>query len=106
DGRSLFTLYIGQNGGAMIHELDLKTAKARCIDLPGTGDYGAATSWALQLSRDQRTLWGISPGYGRVVAIDVARRAVTSAFRVALPSWSLGSGTASALSPDGLRIAL
>lgn len=106
DGRYLFTLYIGQNGGAMIHALDLKTAKARCIDLPGTGDYGAATSWTLQLSKDQRTLWGISPGYGRVVAIDVARRAVTSAFRVALPSWSLGAGTASALSPDGTRIAL
>jgi hypothetical protein len=103
DGRYLFTLYIGQNGGAMIHALDLKTAKARCIDLPGTGDYGAATSWTLQLSKDQQTLWGISPG---VVAIDVARRAVTSAFRVTLPNWNLGNGTVSALSPDGTRIAL
>jgi len=88
-GRFLFTLYIGQNGGAMIHALDLKTAKARCIDLPGTGDYGAATSWTLQLSKDQRTLWGISPGYGRAVAIDVAQRAVTSAFASANAAGSL-----------------
>ena len=38
DGRYLFTLYIGWNGGSMVHELDLKTSAARCIDLPGTGD--------------------------------------------------------------------
>jgi len=106
DGRYLFTLYIAQNGGAMIHALDLQNAKARCIDLPGTGDYGASTSWALQLSKNARTLWAVSPGYGRVVAIDVARRTVSSAFRISLPSWNLGSGTASALSPDGNTIAL
>jgi hypothetical protein len=106
DGRYLFTLYIGQNGGAMIHELDLKAAKARCIDLPGTGDYGSATSWTLQLSKDGRTLWAVSPGYGRVVAIDVAARTVSNAFRVSFPRWNLGTGTASALSPDGSRIAL
>jgi hypothetical protein len=106
DGRFLFTLYIGQNGGAMIHALDLKTAKARCIDLPGTGNYGAATSWALQLSKDGRTLWAVSPGYGRAVVIDVAARKVSSAFRVVLPNWNLGLGTASALSPDGTKLAL
>jgi hypothetical protein len=106
DGRYLFTLYIGQNGGAMIHELDLKTAKARCIDLPGTGNYGSATSWTLQLSKNERTLWAVSPGYGRAVAIDVVSRKVSTAFRVSLPGWFLGTGTASALSPDGTRIAL
>jgi hypothetical protein len=106
DGRYLFTLYIGANGGAMIHELDLKAAKARCIDLPGTGDYGSATSWAMQLSQDGKTLWAVSPGYGRVVAVDVARRTVTTAFRVSLPGWQPGNGTVSALSPDGNRIAL
>ena len=66
----------------MVHELDLKTAKARCIDLPGTGDYGSATSWALVLAKDERTLWAVSPGYGRVVAIDVATRKATSTFRI------------------------
>ena len=67
DGRYLFTLYIGSNGGSMVHELDLKTATARCIDLPGTGDYASSTSWALVLAKDGRTLWAVSPGYGRVV---------------------------------------
>ncbi len=106
DGRYLFTLYIGSNGGAMVHELDLKTAKARCIDLPGTGDYGSATSWALVLSRDARTLWAVSPGYGRVVAIDVATRKPTDTFRIDLPLWNLGMGTSAALSPDGQQLAI
>jgi len=106
DGRYLFTVYIGQNGGAMIHELDLKAATARCIDLPGTGDYGSATSWAMQLSKDGSTLWAVSPGYGRVVGIDVARATVSSAFRISLTGWAAGTATASALSPDGSRIAI
>lgn len=106
DGRYLFTLYIGQNGGSMVHELDLKSATARCIDLPGTGNYGAATSSAMLLSKDERTLWAISPGYNRAVGIDVASRQVTSAFKIALANWNLGSGTRAALAPDGAHVAL
>ncbi len=106
DGRYLFTLYIGSNGGSMIHELDLLTAKARCIDLPGAGDYGSATSYALVLSADQRTLWALSPGYGRAAAIDVRTRAVKDAFSFTIPAWSLGGGTSAALAPDGRRVAL
>jgi hypothetical protein len=106
DGRYLFTLYIGQNGGTMVHELDLKSATARCIDLPGTGDYGAATSWAMLLSKDERTLWLVSPGYGRAVGIDVATRQVSSAFGITLANWNLGNGTRAALAPDGVHVAL
>lgn len=106
DGRYLFTLYIGQNGGAMVHALDLDVAKARCIDLPGTGDYLSATSYAMVLSGNGRTLWAVSPGYGRVVGIDVRARKVTKAFRIELASWNRGNGTRAALSPDGARIAL
>jgi hypothetical protein len=106
DGRYLFTLYIGQNGGAMVHELDLRSATARCIDLPGTGDYGAATSWAMLLSKDERTLWTVSPGYGRAVGIDVATRQVSSAFGITLANWNLGNGTRAALAPDGAHVAL
>jgi hypothetical protein len=106
DGRYLFTLYIGPNGGSMIHELDLKAAKARCIDLPGTGNYGSATSYALVLSNDARTLWAFSPGYGRAVGIDVRTRSVATAFRFELPYWNLGNGTSAALAPDGERVAL
>lgn len=106
DGRYLFTLYIGSNGGSMIHELDLKAATARCIDLPGTGDYGSATSWALVLSKDGRMLRAVGPGYGRVVSIDVASRRVTGAFRIDLPYWNMGGGTRAVLSPDGGQIAI
>lgn len=106
DGKFLFTVYIGSNGGAMIHELDLEHAKARCIDLPGTGDYGSASTWSTQLSPDGRTLWAVNPGYGRVVAIDVAARSVRSAFRVSLPYWNIANGATSALSPDGTRVAI
>jgi DNA-binding beta-propeller fold protein YncE len=105
DGRYLFTVYLGSNGGAMIHELDLKAATARCIDLPGTGDYGSSTAWALVLSRDERTLHAVNPGYGRVVTIDVRSRKVTDAFRIDLPYWALGATTA-ALAPDGTKIAI
>ena len=106
DGRYLFTLYIGQNGGSMVHELDLKTATARCIDLPGTGNYGAATSWAMLLSKDERTLWTLGPGYGRAIGIDVASRQVSSAFPITLANWNLGFGTRAALAPDGAHVAL
>jgi len=106
DGRYLFTLYIGSNGGAMIHELDLKLATARCIDLPGTGDYGSAATWAMMLTRDQSKLWAVNPGYGHVVAIDIGTRAVTSTFRIQLAYWNRGNGTAAALAPDGAHIAI
>jgi hypothetical protein len=96
DGRYVFTLYIGSNGGSMVHELDLK----------GTGNYGSATSTALLLSRDQRTLWAVSPGYGRVVGIDVHTRKVSTALRFSLPYWNLGNGTSAALAPDGRHLAL
>jgi hypothetical protein len=106
DGRYLFTLYIGSNGGSMIHELDLRNATARCIDLPGTGDYNSANTWALALSKDRTKLWAVSPGYERVVAIDVRAARVVTAFRVRLPYWNAQNTTNAALSPDGTRLAL
>jgi DNA-binding beta-propeller fold protein YncE len=106
DGRFLFTSYIASNGSAMVHELDLDTATARCIDLPGTGDYGAAASWAMLASPNGRTLWAVAPGYGRAVAIDVASRKVIRSFRITLDYWNLGNGTRAAMSPDGREVAL
>jgi hypothetical protein len=106
DGHYLFTMYIAPNGAAMVHELDLRTATARCIDLPGTGDYGSAATWAMVLSRDAKTLWAVGPGYGRVIGIDVSTRKVTTAFRIDLPLWNSGNATAAVLSPDGKRIAI
>lgn len=106
DGRYLLTLYIGQNGGSMIHALDLDTAKARCLDLPGTGNYLAATSYAMVLSANGRTIWAVSPGYGRLVGIDIRARKVTKSFRIPVRLQDQGRGTRVALSPDGKKIAL
>ncbi len=106
DGRYLFTLYINEDSGAMVHELDLRNATARCIDLPGTGNFNAATAYALLPSRDGKTLWAVSTGFGKAVAIDVAAARVRSSFgfRAAVPNSPLAS--AAALSPDGTQAAV
>ena len=106
DGRLLFTLYIGSDGGSMVHILDLAHATARCVDLPGDGDFSAATTYALSVSKDGRTLWAVSPGYGRVVTIDVATHRVVDAFRFAAGNWTGYAAGMAALSPDGARIAV
>jgi hypothetical protein len=104
DNRYLFTLYIGEDGNAMVHELDLVGGSARCIDLPGRGDFGAATTWALVPAADGRTLWAVSAGYGRVVAIDVASHRVRSSYSFQAGRWNSVAGVA-VLSPDARRIA-
>jgi hypothetical protein len=108
DGRYLFTLYVGGNGGAMVHQLDLKTATARCIDLPGTGDFNATTTWAMELAPNGKTLWAVNPSYGRVVGIDVAKRNVRVAFRFTKTAlYDNGPASSiSAISPDGSRMAV
>jgi WD40 repeat protein len=108
DGRYLFTLYVGGNGGAMVHQLDLKTSAARCIDLPGTGDFNSTTTWAIELSPNGKTLWAVNPSYGRVVGIDVAKRNVRVAFRFKKSALYDNGPVASvsAISSDGSQIAL
>lgn len=106
DGRYLFTVYLASNGAAMVHELDLVHATARCIDLPGSGNYSSALAWTIALSPNGRTLWAANAGYGRVVGINVATRTATSEFRLDLPYWNIDGGTFSAVSPDGSQLAL
>jgi WD40 repeat protein len=108
DGRYLFTLYIGGNGGAMVHQLDLKTSAARCIDLPGTGDFNSTTTWAMEVSPNGKTLWAVNPSYGRVVGVDVAQKKVRVAFRFKKTAlYDNGPvSSVSAISADGSRIAL
>jgi hypothetical protein len=105
DGRFLFTLYLGSGGGAMIHELDLAAGTARCVDLPGTGDFAAAITWALVVDPDGRTLWAVSPGYSRVVAVDVAAHRVRDAYTFQQVNWAQNAGVA-VMAPDGERIAV
>jgi hypothetical protein len=108
DGRYLFTLYVASNGATMIHKLDLRTSRARCIDLPGTGNFNAAATYAMELSPDGRTLWAISPGYGRAVAIDVRQEHVSASFRFARadPYGDTPTSSVSSLSRDGSRMAV
>jgi hypothetical protein len=108
DGQYLYTLYVGGNGGAMVHQLNLRTSTARCIDLPGTGDFNSTTTWAMELSPNGKTLWAVNPGYGRVVGIDAAKRNVRVAFRFKKTAvYDNGpASSVSAISPDGSRIAL
>ncbi len=105
DGRYVFTLYLGSGGGAMIHELDLVAGTARCVDLPGTGDFAAAMTWALVVDPDGRTLWAVSPGYGRVVAVDVAAHRIRDSYTFQRAAWAPNPGVA-VMAPDGERIAV
>ncbi|HZO33800.1 MAG TPA: hypothetical protein VFB17_01865 [Gaiellaceae bacterium] len=105
NGRYLFTLYLGSDGSAMIHELDTAAGFAYCVDLPGTGDFNAAATWAIAPSADNGTLWAVSVGYGRLVAIDVAAHAVREHASFRPPVWIANPGVA-ALAPDGTRLAV
>jgi hypothetical protein len=105
NGRYLFTLYIAPNGAAMVHELDVRHAIARCVDLPGTGDFNKGTSYVLQLAPGGRTLWAFSPGYGRAVSIDVAAARVRSAFSFKAWAPNAPSATVAAISANGAKLA-
>jgi hypothetical protein len=107
DGRYVFTLYLGQDGGAMVHELDVRHSVARCVDLPGSGDFNLGTTYAMQLSNDGKTLWAVDPGFGWVAGIDVAAAKVRVAFRFPkVNAAEAPSSSVSALSPDGQRMAV
>ncbi|HEV2590841.1 MAG TPA: hypothetical protein VGU02_03010 [Gaiellaceae bacterium] len=105
NGRYLFTLYIDGNGNAMIHELDTVAGAAHCIDLAGKGDFNSAMTWAAVPSRDNSTLWAVSVGYGRIVAIDVASHVVRRHASFYSIPFNANAGVA-ALAPDGRSIAV
>ena len=101
NGRYLFTLYINGNGNAMIHELDTAAGRAYCIDLPGVGDFNSAMTWAI--APTNATVWAVSVGYGRVLAIDVARHVVRKRAGFYAIPWTANAGVA-ALAADGKRL--
>jgi hypothetical protein len=105
DGRFLYTLYVGPNGGSMVHMLDTRLGTARCIDLPGTGSWDKASTYALVVDPDGRHLWAISPGYGRLAQIDVTAQRVVDSYRFDPGSWNINT-TVAAISRDGERIAI
>ena len=110
DGRYLFTLYIAaerrRDGAparlAHVGRRGASTCRARETSC-------SATTWTMSLSPDGRTLWAVSPGFGRVVGIDVGTRKVRTAFRFARDHYGASSGpvsAVSAVSPDGAHIAV
>jgi hypothetical protein len=104
NGRYLFTLYLGSDGGAMVHELDTAAGFAHCIDLPGPRNFDAATTWALVPSHDGGTLWLVAAGFGKLVAVDVASHRVRLTYSFQPTSWIENPGLA-VLAPDGRHIA-
>jgi hypothetical protein len=105
NGRFLYTLYVSSNGGSMVHVLDTRLGTARCIDLPGNGNWELAVTYTLVLDPDGRHLWAISPGYGRVAHIDVAAHRVVGSYSFNAAYWNHNT-TVAAMSPDGERIAI
>ena len=105
DGRYLFTTYVTGNGAAMIHELDMRAGKAWCIDLPGSGDYNAAASYATALSRDGTRLYAAAAAYGKLVTIDVATHRILDAASFAPAQPAEASLPSASLSPDGKTLA-
>ena len=106
DGRYLFTVYITGGGTAMIHELDMRDGKAWCIDLPGSGDYNAAGSYAIALSRDGKRLYAAGGAYGTVVTVDVAAHSVAHVSHyTAIKPQNTQSLPSATLSPDGKTLA-
>ncbi|HZQ81206.1 MAG TPA: hypothetical protein VFB25_04440 [Gaiellaceae bacterium] len=103
NGRYLFTLYVG-SGTAMVHELDLAAGRAYCIDLPGYGDYAAAITWTLVSDVDNSTVWAVSPGFGRVLAIDVQAHVVRFHYSFQRADWLSNPGIG-VQAPDGGHIA-
>jgi len=106
DGRYLFTLYISSAGNAMVHQLDVRAGTAKCIDLPGSGDFNSATNYALVSDPDGRTLWAVSPGYGKVASIDVAAARVRESYGFVGAPVSGPGGSVAAMAPDGEHLAV
>jgi hypothetical protein len=102
DGRYLFTLYLDSDGNAMVHELDLRRRAARCIDLPGSGNFALAGDYALALAPDGRTLYAAG-GYGRAVVVDVGRARVVREARI--PRTNIGDWPAVAAGGSTVAIA-
>ena len=106
DGRYLFTLYLTEAGTAMVHELDTRSATARCIELPHSTDFNTASTYTLTLSPDDRTLIAVSSGDGKVAAIDVASARVRRTFGFAASAPNSPVGGTAAISKDGKRVAV
>jgi hypothetical protein len=96
NGRWLLTLYVKPDGEGFVHALDLRRAKAYCIDLP---DGRAVGQYGLALGPDGRTLVAANPASGTVAQIDLGTVEVS---RIAhFPHGNIPNWTNVAFSPRG-----
>jgi hypothetical protein len=105
DGRYVFSLTVAAAGAAVVDVLDTSRGVASAIRLPGRGSAGAARTYALVSDPDGRHLWAVSPGYGRVVHIDLLERRVVDAYSFSAGPQN-GVAAVAAMSPDGEQIAV
>jgi hypothetical protein len=101
-GRWLLTVYVNpQKRYAFVHALDLRSGIAHCIDLDGGFD--ASGTYAIVLSRDERTAYVAAPLAGMVHVVDLAtlRDARSIRFARAAGNAYPGFGPNAAASPVG-----
>jgi hypothetical protein len=99
DGHWLLTVYANPvKRYAFVHALDLRSGIAHCIDLRNA--YDAAGSYALALSRDERTLYVADAHTGFVQTISLRTLRVTHVVRFARAGGAGGRANAAA-SADG-----
>jgi hypothetical protein len=89
DGSHLYTLYVvadeSQEGGgyAFVHVLDLVDEEAICVDLPRPFGMGAATDYAIAISRDGKEVFSVDPSHGALAVLDTEREAITRTVSIA-----------------------
>jgi hypothetical protein len=104
-GRYVFTLTVSTAGNAAVDVLDTSRGLASMLRLPGRGSVAAARTYTLVPDPDERHLWAIAPGYGRVVHIDLLARRIVDAYTFK-PGSRNSVAAVAAMSPDGEQIAV
>ncbi|TMC70784.1 MAG: hypothetical protein E6J18_09235 [Chloroflexi bacterium] len=95
DGRWLFSVYARENASPFVHALDLDSAVAFCIDLPGSGYSGSGDDplrWSLALSANGTRLYAANGALGVITEISNLPDAIPSIVH----TYQLGKASASA----------
>ena len=74
-GRYRCTLVAVSGDGDAVEVLDTVRGRRTTVRLPGSGSADAAMTYVLVPDVDDRQLWAVSPGYGRIARIDLATAA-------------------------------
>jgi hypothetical protein len=103
-GRYRCTLVTVSAGNVAVEVLDTVRGRRTTVRLPGSGSADAAMTYVLVPDVDDRQLWAVSPGYGRIVRIDLATSSVAFSYAFRPGRWNVVPAVG-ALAPDGEHIA-